>query len=577
MAGMPIQPNVDTTVSKVRVAGQDIPAAFVVAGIEIVRRLDAVATARLHFYDGDAAKQAFDVSEAEVFVPGADIEIQVGYGDERNLLFKGVVVRQRIRAEHAGISQLHVLCKDAAYRMTTARRSRYFKELRDSQLFEDLAGFHELKTDVTKTDATHPEVVQYQVSDWDFLISRAERLGHRVLTLDGTLKVSPPEFDEPSHTLGYGDGIFDLDLSLDGRTQPGKVVARSWDAVEQEVLEAEAVGDEPPTPGDLSGASIAKETGPEAIELRHQGSMDASALDAWASAHLRQLRLSKVRGSVKVQGDHTLLPGRVVKLAGLGARFNGSAFVCGVTHRIASGDWLTELQVGLEPTIHEERHQIAPLPGDGFAPPVSGLHVGTVTDLEDPTGEDRVRVRIPLIDTANDGTWVRMARAYAGSSRAAIFRPEIGDEVAIAFIDGDPGQGVLLGALSSSARPAPIEASNKNFVKGIVTSSNLRLLFDDEAPKVTVATEKGNTIVVSDGDQAIKIEDQHGNRIEMNSDGIEIVSAGTLTCRSTGDVSIEGSNVATKASGNLSAEGSAQAQLSSSGTTVVKGSLVQIN
>ena len=44
-----------------------------------------------------------------------------------------------------------------------------------------------------------------------------------------------------------------------------------------------------------------------------------------------------------------------------------------------------------------------------------------------------------------------------------------------------------------------------------------------------------------------------------------------------GDVNISGSNVTTTASAELTSEGSAGAKLTSGGSTVVEGSIVQIN
>jgi hypothetical protein len=63
----------------------------------------------------------------------------------------------------------------------------------------------------------------------------------------------------------------------------------------------------------------------------------------------------------------------------------------------------------------------------------------------------------------------------------------------------------------------------------------------------------------------------------MSSGGITIESASDLNIKASGDVTIEGVNVTASAQAQVKAEGSAGAELSTSGTAVIQGSIVQIN
>ena len=73
------------------------------------------------------------------------------------------------------------------------------------------------------------------------------------------------------------------------------------------------------------------------------------------------------------------------------------------------------------------------------------------------------------------------------------------------------------------------------------------------------------------------IQDQNGNKLELGSEGITLESAGDLTIKASGDLTLEGTNIEHAANGNLTATGSGGAELSSSGTVKVQGSLVNIN
>jgi len=63
----------------------------------------------------------------------------------------------------------------------------------------------------------------------------------------------------------------------------------------------------------------------------------------------------------------------------------------------------------------------------------------------------------------------------------------------------------------------------------------------------------------------------------MDSDGITLDSPSDVSIKATGDLNIEATNLNLKANAGFKAEGSASAEISSSGSTTVKGSIVQIN
>lgn len=259
-------------------------------------------------------------------------------------------------------------------------------------------------------------------------------------------------------------------------------------------------------------------------------------------------------------------------------RFNGKVYITGVFHQISEGNWTTDAQFGLNPEWFSETYDTNTPAASGIIPAIRGLHIGVVTQLEsDPDGEDRILVKIPIINNAEQGIWCRMASLDAGENRGAFFRPEIEDEVIIGFINEDPNNGIVLGMLHSSAKPAPIVASDDNHEKGFVTRSEMKLIFNDEKKSITIETPAGKKIIMDEDAGTIIIEDENSNVITIDSNGIKMESAGKIELIATGDVNIEGANVNIKASAQFKAEGSAGVEMSSSATAILKGSMVQIN
>ena len=270
----------------------------------------------------------------------------------------------------------------------------------------------------------------------------------------------------------------------------------------------------------------------------------------------------------------------MVEIGGAGDRFNGLSYVSGIQHNINAQNWETHLEVGLSPKWFASEHtDVSVQAAHGLLPTVNGLQIGLVTALEgDSQGEDRVQVRIPMIDPNEEGVWARVATLDAGENRGTFFRPEIGDEVVLGFLDDDPRNAIILGMMNSSAKPAPIAATDDNHEKGIITRSEMKLLFDDDKKSIRMETPNGNKMILSDDTGGITLEDENGNKIILDSEGITLESAGNIALKaSSGDLTAEATNVTHTASANFKGEGSGGAEVSSSGSTVIKGSIVQIN
>ena len=272
-------------------------------------------------------------------------------------------------------------------------------------------------------------------------------------------------------------------------------------------------------------------------------------------------------------------------MAGVGERFEGKIYVSGVRQNLSGGNWETDVQLGLNPDLFSQTYNLRPIPAGGLVPAVSGLQIGIVTALEsDPDGEDRIKVRLPMISTSDDGIWARISTLDAGNERGTFFRPEIGDEVIVGFLNDDPRHPVVLGMVHSSANPAPEPAKDVNHRKGYVSREKMKFNFDDEKKMITLETPAGNKIILSEDDKWIKIFDQNGNKITMDDNGITIESMKDLILKAAADIKIEGMNLSAKASASFKAEGSASAEVSGANTTikgsaavVVQGGMVQIN
>lgn len=587
--------NADLVTLAVLVDGKKIPDTYLVPEIHVEHEVNRIPLARVTIADGSAVDEDFAASASAIFSPGGKMEVQLGYHASNTSVFKGLILRQNIRIEPDGNSSLVLVCNDEVIKTAVARSSIQFQEATDSDVIGKLLGDAGLSSDVEATTVTHEHQVKNFASDWDFILSRAEANGQLVIAELGKVSIAAPKFSSAKYIAEFGDTITQLDLELDATSQLASVTARAWDHKTQKVVID--TSSEPSTnqQGNIAGKKLAEVLGLSSFDLQSQAPLVPAELKSWANAQLLKSRLARVRGRVEFTGNSGIHPGDLLDLAGLGKRFNGSGYVSSVCHRVSEGNWLTEVQLGLPREWFSDIHRDVSAPGAaGLRPGVSGLQIAKVMKIdEDPQGERRIQVDMPLQTDGGQGIWVRNVSPYATNNAGIEFMPEIGDEVVLGFLNGDPSAGIILGSLHSSALPSPNVPDQDNTIKAIVSNSQIKISFDDVKKVLTLETPGGHVVTMSDDEKSVTVVDSNSNKLELTESGVTLSSPKDISIKATGSVSIEGQTGVTISSpadvgvkganttveGNIgvTAKGGATAELSAGGQTTVKGAMVMIN
>jgi len=556
----------------VKAGGQPVPREHQLVSVSVSLAANRIASARLAYVDGVAATGAFALSDSDLFKPGQRIEISAGAGREQEVLFIGIVVRHGVKVSERSAPQFVVDCRHAASKLTVTPRSSGHFDQTDSDIMEAVLAAAGLQGEIEATSARHEQVLQYDATDWDFLLARARANGQLAWCEGEKIVVRKPALGgAPVCTLNYGATLLDFEGEIDARKQVDGIHGIAWNPAQQALIDLEGATPTLTAPGNLGSDELAAVTGCR-LDLRHATLSEPEA-QAWADGNGLYRRLDQVSGRGKCIGIGSVRPGVVVELAGLGQRFNGKVFVSAARHEFSLVQgWRTHVQFG---GVLDAPARPAPA---GLLPTVSGLQVGVVSSNEDPDGEHRVRVRLPLLGLSDDGLWARVASLDAGDNRGFFFRPEIGDEVVVGFFGEDPRHPVILGMLHSSAKAAPLAGSDDNHEKGYKSRSGMRLHVDDEKTVLTLDTPAGNAIVLSEEDKSLTLVDQHGNKIVLDADGIHLESTKVIAAKAGTELKLEsGTGLAVKGGTELKLEGATQAELSSAAMTAIKGGIIQIN
>lgn len=245
---------------------------------------------------------------------------------------------------------------------------------------------------------------------------------------------------------------------------------------------------------------------------------------------------------------------------------------------------------------------------------IFGVMVGTVAKNYDKDMPGRVCVTIPVRDAnANELQWARVAMLSHGKSWGHYFQPEVGDQVLLAFEQGNIEKPYVIGCVAKDNNTFLKKAFDQhNQYKKITTKNGSTIVFEDNfqgegtKDKITIHTAKeSHTILMDNENNKIVLKDKENkNFIEMKTqtghmkiqaekkltiqvgetitlimngnNGSVTLECSKLTVKTTGNTTMEAAGTFKATGTNVTLEGSSMLKATSSGATIVGGSPIKI-
>jgi phage protein D len=301
----------------------------------------------------------------DILTLGAEIEICIGYGDSATTptAMLGQVAAIATSFPETGAPELVVSGYDHGFPHTLGKNSDSWKDRKDSEVVQIIAGFHHLDTAIDDTTEKPPQTEQNQLSDWDFLKKLAERNStadkseHFELYVEPsgngkkpTLHFGKPRTGSaPVATLKWGAGLLSFKPEANLAGQVSKVEVYGWDVRNKKPIVGRASADAAAGP---QGTSIAQHVStlvraPErqpALRTRQPVFTQAEA-DKRAKAALGDLTKKFLTGDGECIGLPELRPDRTVELTNLGKAFSRIYYIEQTSHRVDSGGYRTKFKV----------------------------------------------------------------------------------------------------------------------------------------------------------------------------------------------------------------------------------------
>ncbi|MBD2233299.1 phage baseplate assembly protein V [Phormidium tenue] len=200
------------------------------------------------------------------------------------------------------------------------------------------------------------------------------------------------------------------------------------------------------------------------------------------------------------------------------------------------------------------------------SPRFYGVAIGVVTSNKDPDHLARVKVKFPWLSGTDESHWARVLTPMAGKERGFYCLPEVGDEVLVAFDQGQAELPYILGGLWSQAQlPPETNQNDENNQRLFKSRSGLLVQLDDTkgSERITVQDKNGKNKIVIDA---------AGNEITITSEGdLTLQAQGNITLKSAkGDIALEGKNVTVKAKENYQLEVQQNCEISAKNNVEIK-------
>lgn len=445
----------------------------------------------------------------------------------------------------------HVVIRgyDLSHRLNRGGVTAVYRNVTDTDIVRKLAARALLTvSEADESTIVHEHVSQVNLSDWEFAMARAREIGFELLVDDvGLVFRKPsdtsraPDAGEYGSTdprqLTFGTELVGFSPRVTSFGQVIEAQVRGWDAKAKKAL----VGT---SPAQTKSASLSWKPDQMAATFGqpvHVGVNRALAsqaeVDAAAQADAEHIASAAFGAEGMAVGDPKLSAGVAVTVNGVPEPFAGSWVISASRHVFDTAGYQTHLSMsGRQDRSLGGLTRAGASLGSSLSaagPPVYGVVVALVTDVADPEKLGRVKLMFPWLADGYESTWARHVFPGAGNGRGIFLLPEVGDEVLVAFEQGDVRSPFVLGGLCNGVDRIKLDTAAIDGTSGGVNRRGW-------------ISKKGHGVVFldDDGKEGIALFDKSKDlRISINS------SKTTISLRSSGAVEIQGGGDVTVSAG----------------------------
>ncbi len=489
----------------VELGGTALPATELrsLSSVRVQQRLSLPSLCELIFVDprGTLASQGV--------APGTALRVSTAAQVEP--LFSGEVTAIEYAHAAGGPREVRVRGYDLLHRLRKRQPVREHVQVTLRDVARELAADLGLSVEAATAGPLWRQLIQHGQSDLDFLVELADRCGVYLVLRDGVVRLVTLEGEGEPLPLLLGETLLEATVEVNGESACRGVSADGWDPLRARHHSARAsqarqgrrVGAEVPP-------SLLGNSGERAL-VNELAEGDSHA-EAAAQAELDHRSAREVVLTALAEGDARLRPGARVEVRGITSAVSGRYVLTAVNHVLdTQRGFVSELSSAPPPRRARTRTSAATL--------------GIVSRVDDPEGLGRVRATLPAYGGV-ETEWMQVLSAGAGGGRGLVMLPDVGDQVLLILVDGDPARGVVMGGLFGEHAP-----TDPGVEGGAVR-------------RYSVRTAEGHKLVLDDAGRTLRLEDGTGSYLELTASGMRLHSKVPLEIEAPGQpVVIRGDSI----------------------------------
>jgi phage protein D len=307
--------------------------------LEVSDSVDEIGMFTISLNAGDPRSGRVKWVDTDLFREGSEVVVKMGVQPPLTELMNGEITGLEPEFPAQGPIQLVVRGYDRLHRLRHGRKTRSFRNVKDSDIASQIAGDWKLTAEVEATSVTHEYVFQNNQTDLEFLLERARRIRYEVRCSGRKLVFrKPAERAGATATLNFGQEMVSFAARLSLMSQIDAVRVQGWSTRDKkEILGKAESGDELKVGGRDTGVALVKRVvGGEPVVAVIDPPESAEDAEVMAHAGLNAHAFDFVTGEGTCIGNGLVKAGAVVELRELGTRFSGPYYVTASTHSVST-------------------------------------------------------------------------------------------------------------------------------------------------------------------------------------------------------------------------------------------------
>lgn len=273
---------------------------------------------------------------------GAKVVIKIKTPED---LFNGEVIAIDHAFQGKGTSSIILKCIDNSHRLGRGRLTRFWNDMKDSDIVQEVGSESQLSVECDPTDEVHKYVLQRNESNIAFLKRLAARNNFQLRVEPGKLLFKKASLNGQSREISTEAGLISMNMSYNSSEMVGEVVVRGWDiASKKEIVGKASASDVQSIGGGKAGHELSSVFGEKTAYVTDVPVRTQQEADMLALAEMERIARQFCRGKCTIVGDDSVRAGTTVSFAKFGANVNGNFYVISSRHIIApSSGYRTEI------------------------------------------------------------------------------------------------------------------------------------------------------------------------------------------------------------------------------------------